>query len=143
MAKRRRRKLNKSQAIRDYLATHPSATPSVIQEASRKGAQGQRLADQSGQVPTRLSEAQAEASCDGGSASRQPTAGRGCRDALGRQGDRGQVGRRGQGQGSPNATGEVAVGAAGISVTWMPGIAVYSGAKPRPSPLARRKEPPP
>jgi hypothetical protein len=35
MAKRRP-KLNKSQAIRDYLATNPSATPSVIQEALAK-----------------------------------------------------------------------------------------------------------
>jgi hypothetical protein len=33
MAKRRRRKINKSQAIRDYLATNPSATPSAIKEA--------------------------------------------------------------------------------------------------------------
>jgi hypothetical protein len=35
MAKRRR-KINKSQAIRDYLAKNPSATPSVIQEALAK-----------------------------------------------------------------------------------------------------------
>jgi hypothetical protein len=32
MAKRRRT-INKSQAIRDYLATNPNATPSVIREA--------------------------------------------------------------------------------------------------------------
>jgi hypothetical protein len=35
MAKRRR-KLNKSQAIRDYLATNPTATPTVIKQALAK-----------------------------------------------------------------------------------------------------------
>jgi hypothetical protein len=37
---KRRRKVNKSQAIRDFLATNPSATATVIQEAlARKGIQ--------------------------------------------------------------------------------------------------------